>query len=106
MVIQKGGLRPQRGRTISLTTDPDISATTLLSQAVKKMKDFNKDVKDGPFLLLYPDGTEVIKIPGTQRPFTLVAYKAMICASRKSPASPQGDCLRIQLSQQSHNCFS
>ncbi|KAL6474909.1 hypothetical protein MHYP_G00159490 [Metynnis hypsauchen] len=26
MVIQKGDLRPQRGKTISLTTDPDISA--------------------------------------------------------------------------------
>ncbi|MEQ2175980.1 hypothetical protein GOODEAATRI_023311, partial [Goodea atripinnis] len=78
MVIQKGGLRPQRGRTISLTTDPDISATTLLSQVVKTMKDFNKDVKDGPFLLLYPDGTEVINIPGTQRPFTLAAYKAEV----------------------------
>ncbi|KAL6489246.1 hypothetical protein MHYP_G00029870 [Metynnis hypsauchen] len=78
MVIQKGDLRPQRGKTISLTTDPDISATTLLSQAVKKMKDFNKDVKDGPFLLLYPDGTEVINIPGTQRPFALGAYKAEV----------------------------
>ncbi|XP_076852371.1 G2/M phase-specific E3 ubiquitin-protein ligase-like [Brachyhypopomus gauderio] len=78
MVIQKGGLRPLRGKTVSLTTDPDISSTTLLSQAVKKMKDFNKDVKDGPFLLLYPDGTEVINIPGTQRPFTLGAYKAEV----------------------------
>ncbi|KAL6456260.1 hypothetical protein MHYP_G00348030 [Metynnis hypsauchen] len=78
MVIQKGDLRPQRGKTISLTTDPDISATTLLSQAVKKTKDFNKDVKDGPFLLLYPDGTEVTNIPGTQRPFALGAYKAEV----------------------------
>ncbi|XP_027890791.1 uncharacterized protein LOC114155201 [Xiphophorus couchianus] len=42
------------------------------------MKDFNKDIKDGPFLLLYPDGTEVINIPGTQTPFTLKAYKAEI----------------------------
>lgn len=42
------------------------------------MKDFNKDLKDGPFLLLYPDGTEVITVPGTQRPFTLEAYKAEV----------------------------
>lgn len=78
MAIQKDGFRPQRGKTIALTTDPDITATSLLNQAVKKMKDFNKDVKDGPFLLLYPDGTEVINIPGTQRPFTLEAYKAEV----------------------------
>ncbi|KAL6459663.1 hypothetical protein MHYP_G00314220 [Metynnis hypsauchen] len=42
------------------------------------MKDFNKDVKDGPFLLLYPDRTEDINIPGTQRPFALGAYKAEV----------------------------
>ncbi|XP_024864663.1 uncharacterized protein LOC108243755 [Kryptolebias marmoratus] len=78
MTIQKNGLQAQRGRTISLSTNPDVSATALLSLAVKKMKDFNKDVKDGPFLLLYPDGTEVINIPGTQTPFTLAAYKAEV----------------------------
>nr|XP_055034496.1 G2/M phase-specific E3 ubiquitin-protein ligase-like [Misgurnus anguillicaudatus] len=78
MAIQKEGLRPQRGKTISLTTDPDITAASLLNQAVKKMKDFNKDVKDGPFLLLYPDCTEIINIPGTQRPFTLETYKAEV----------------------------
>ncbi|XP_076853469.1 G2/M phase-specific E3 ubiquitin-protein ligase-like [Brachyhypopomus gauderio] len=70
MVIQKGGLRPLRGKTVSLTTDPDISSTTLLSQAVKKMKDFNKDVKDGPFLLLYPDGTEVLDLDNRNDPGT------------------------------------
>lgn len=68
MTIKKGGLKP----------DPDATATSLLNQAVKKMKDFNKDLKDGPFLLLYPDGTEVITVPGTQRPFTLEAYKAEV----------------------------
>lgn len=78
MTIKKGGLKPYRGKTIFLTTDPDATATSLLNQAVKKIKDFNKDLKDGPFLLLYPDGTEVITVPGTQRPFTLEAYKAEV----------------------------
>ncbi|XP_043981876.1 uncharacterized protein LOC122836180 isoform X2 [Gambusia affinis] len=78
MAIQKNRLKPQRGRTISLATNPDVSATSLLSLAVQKMKDFNKDVKDRPFLLLYPDGTEVINIPGTQTAFTLAAYKAEV----------------------------
>ncbi|XP_023199577.1 uncharacterized protein LOC111610312 isoform X1 [Xiphophorus maculatus] len=78
MTIHKDGLKPQRGKTIFLATDPDVSATPLLSLAAKKMKDFNKDIKDGPFLLLYPDGTEVINIPRTQTQFTLAAYKAAI----------------------------
>lgn len=78
MTIQKKCLKPQRGKTISLATNPDVSATPLLSLAVKKMKDFNKDIEDEPFLLLYPDGTEVINIPGTQTPFTLADYKAEI----------------------------
>lgn len=44
------------------------------------MKDFNKDMEDTqiPYILLYPDGSEVIKIPGTQRPFTLKDYKTEI----------------------------
>ncbi|XP_049441442.1 uncharacterized protein LOC125894224 [Epinephelus fuscoguttatus] len=74
MTIGKGGgVKPQRGKT-----HPDITALDLLNQAVKKMRDFNKDLDEGPFLLLYPDGSEVINIPGTQRPFTLKTYKAEI----------------------------
>ncbi|CAI5671471.1 unnamed protein product [Oreochromis niloticus] len=78
MSIKKDGLRPYRGKNIALRIDPDSSATSLLSEAVKKMRDFNKDLRDGPFLLLYPDGIEVINIPGTNSPFTLGAYKAEI----------------------------
>ena len=77
MTIGKGGgVKPQRGKTLCLSTHPDITAPDLLNQAVKKMRDFNKDLDEGPFLLLYPDGSEVINIPGTQRPFTLKTYKA------------------------------
>ncbi|MGL4897395.1 MAG: hypothetical protein ACRC31_03060 [Cetobacterium sp.] len=46
--------------------------------AVKKMKDFNKDMEEGPYVLLYPDGSEVIHVPGTQKPFTLKEYKSEI----------------------------
>lgn len=44
----------------------------------KKKKDFNKDMEEGPYILLYPDDTELINIPGTQRPFTLKDYKTEI----------------------------
>ena len=50
--------------------------SNLLHEAVKKMRDFNKDLDEGPFILLYPDGSEVINTPGTQSPFVLKEYKA------------------------------
>ncbi|XP_048112140.1 LOW QUALITY PROTEIN: G2/M phase-specific E3 ubiquitin-protein ligase-like [Alosa alosa] len=39
------------------------------------MKDFNKNLQDGLYFLLYPDGTKIVNIPGTKTPFTLQAYK-------------------------------
>lgn len=79
MTIGKGGgLKPHRGKSICLSTHPDITALDLLNEAVRKIKDFNKDLDEGPFLLLYSDGSEVINIPGTQIPFTLKTYKAEI----------------------------
>ncbi|XP_062410407.1 G2/M phase-specific E3 ubiquitin-protein ligase-like [Sardina pilchardus] len=79
MTLGRGGvLKPWRGRSISLSTHPDISGPDLLDEAVRKMRDFNKDLDEGPFLLLYPDGSEVINIPGTQIPFSLKAYKEEI----------------------------
>lgn len=79
MTIQRGGgVKPQRGKTLGLSIHPDITAPDLLDQAVKKMRDFNKDLDEGPFVLLYPDGSEVINIPGTKRPFTPKTYKAEI----------------------------
>lgn len=72
------GVKPLRGKTLCLSTHPDITAPDLLDQAVKKMKDFNKGLDDGPFILLYPDGSEVINVPGTQIPFMLNKYKEEI----------------------------
>lgn len=45
-------------------------------QKNEKEKNFNKDLEEGHFSLLYPDGSEVVNIPGTQRPFILEEYKA------------------------------
>lgn len=78
MTIQKGHLKPQRGKTISIHTERGNTATNLLHQAVKKMRSFDQHMKDEPFVLLYPDGTEVFFIPGTQTPFTVEGYKIEI----------------------------
>ncbi|XP_065104077.2 uncharacterized protein [Paramisgurnus dabryanus] len=78
MCLQSGALKPLRGKTLPLFTDPQITANDLLRMAEKKFKDFNKDMEEGPYILLYPDLSEVINVPGTQRPFTLKDYKSEI----------------------------
>lgn len=54
---------------------PGINAEQLLKAAEQKMKDFNKNLQVGPYFLLYPDGTKISNIPGSDTPFTLKAYK-------------------------------
>lgn len=79
MALQKGHLKPIRGNTLPLNTDPDTNAETLRQLAEKKMRDFNKDPEDeGPFILLYPDASEIISVPGTDNPFVLKEYKAEV----------------------------
>ncbi|KAJ8370773.1 hypothetical protein SKAU_G00108010 [Synaphobranchus kaupii] len=75
MCLQNGSLKPLRGKTLPLALDPQTTADDLLALAVKKMTDFNKDLQEGPYILLYPDGSEIIYIPGTQKPFLLKDYK-------------------------------
>ena len=68
-------LKPVRGKTLPLWTMPEVAAADLLKQAVQKLKAFNKDVDDGPYRLLFPDGSEVVVVPGTEKPFILEEYK-------------------------------
>ncbi|XP_056624921.1 G2/M phase-specific E3 ubiquitin-protein ligase-like isoform X3 [Triplophysa dalaica] len=70
-----GVLKPVRGKTLPLEVQPNWSSEQLLTAAVKKVKDFNQDIQDGPYVLLYPDGAEVKHIPGTNTPFRIELYK-------------------------------
>ncbi|XP_063336843.1 uncharacterized protein LOC134632147 [Pelmatolapia mariae] len=78
MVSQQTDLKPVRGKTLPLSISPEITAPDLLKQAVEKMRAFNKDLVEGPYVLLYPDCTEVINVPGSERPFRLADYKEEI----------------------------
>ncbi|XP_040904285.1 G2/M phase-specific E3 ubiquitin-protein ligase-like [Toxotes jaculatrix] len=75
MKIKDGGLKTVRGMVLPLMVHPEINAEQLRKAAEQKMKDFNKKLQDGPYFLLYPDGTKIANIPGTDKPFTLKAYK-------------------------------
>lgn len=78
MVPHGGDLKPVRGKTLPLFTDPEIAAPDLLNLAVHKMRIFNKDMDEGPYVLLYPDCSKVVHVPGTERPFILAEYKKEI----------------------------
>ncbi|XP_034146275.1 uncharacterized protein LOC117593876 [Esox lucius] len=71
-------LKPLRGKTLPLFTDPEVAAPDLLKQAVQKLRTFNKDMPEGPYVLLYPDCSEVVHVPGSERSFKLAEYKKEI----------------------------
>lgn len=71
-------LKPQRGKTLPLFVDPKAGAPEILKQALKKMRAFNRDIQKGPYVLLYPDCSEVVLVPGSERPFTLADYKTKL----------------------------
>ncbi|XP_039543841.1 G2/M phase-specific E3 ubiquitin-protein ligase isoform X3 [Pimephales promelas] len=73
-----GVLKPIRGKTLPLDVQPIWSSEQLLIAAEKKVRDFNQDMEEGPYVLLYPDGSEVKNIPGTNTPFKLHLYKEAI----------------------------
>lgn len=57
------------GKTLPLFTNPEITAQDLLKHGAQKMQTFNKDLMEGPYVLLYSDCTEAINVAGIERPF-------------------------------------
>ncbi|KAF6734937.1 hypothetical protein FQA47_022285 [Oryzias melastigma] len=75
MEQKAGKLKPVRGTALPLAVNPDLDAAHLRTAALQKLQDFYTNLKIGSFFLLYPDGTEIINIPGTETPFTVRGYK-------------------------------
>ncbi|XP_047435743.1 uncharacterized protein LOC125004939 isoform X2 [Mugil cephalus] len=75
---KKNGIKPIRGKTLPLRVEPQWSSEQLLAAAVKRLKVFNQDIEDGEYVLLYPDGSEINTLPGTDAPFTIKDYKEAI----------------------------
>ncbi|XP_035466662.2 zinc finger MYM-type protein 4 isoform X3 [Scophthalmus maximus] len=78
MVKAKHGLKPIRGKTVPLDVGPQWSSEQLLAAASKRLKDFDQDMEDREYVLLYPDGSQTTHIPGTETPFTIEKYKKAI----------------------------
>lgn len=68
-------LKPARGR-LALEISASASSSVILNAAIEKYSAFERSfVKDCEYALLYPDGSEVVNIPGTSDPFVLSQYK-------------------------------
>lgn len=78
MVPHGTSLKPFRGKTLPLSLHADVEAPDLLKQAVQKIRTFHKEMVDGPYILLYPDGSEVVDVPGPDRPFKMSEYKRRV----------------------------
>lgn len=70
-----GVLKPVRGMVLPLVVPPGLGAEQLQKAAEQKMMAFNKHFQSGPYFLLYPDGTKITNIPGTETAFSLKLYK-------------------------------
>ncbi|KAF3842605.1 hypothetical protein F7725_024556 [Dissostichus mawsoni] len=78
MGLKDGVLETVRGTVPPLLMRPESDADELQRAAEQKMKTFDRNVHGGPYVLLYPDGTKITNIPGTEVPFTLNEYKEAV----------------------------
>lgn len=75
MHLKDGGLKAVRGTVLPILVRPELNADKLQRAAEQKLKTFHRNLHGGPYVLLYPDGTKITDIPGTDVPFTLKDYK-------------------------------
>ena len=60
---------------LPLVVPPGSDAAQLRKVAEQKLIAFNKNLQSGPYFLLYPDGTKIRNIPGTETSFSLKLCK-------------------------------
>ena len=68
-------LRIQRGKSLPLEVASHASASTVQELAANKHEAVDRNLRLGPYILLYADGSRVQYIPGGQEPFTVSRYK-------------------------------
>jgi len=72
----KGNKEVLRGKSLPLRLKQSSKAANILNYAVEKRKHYDCSFrKDLQYTLVYPDGSVVENIPGTQEEFTLARYK-------------------------------
>ena len=76
----QGKLKKCRGKNLPVRVSPTARKTTILEKAVEKHAAFDKKIieKVNKYVLLFPDCTEVAKIPGTEKEFILQDFRKEI----------------------------
>jgi stalled ribosome rescue protein Dom34 len=70
-----GIMKPVRGKCLPLKVSTLASSKAVLEEALKKRAAYDRSFRsDRSYNLCYPDGTEVINLPGTNEAFTLQKY--------------------------------
>ena len=71
-----GKVDPVRGKGLPLKIKKNARSDEILQAAIKKRIDFDRSFRsDYLYRLLYPDGQEVVNLPGSNEPFSLLKYK-------------------------------
>lgn len=78
MQISRGHLQKIRSSTVVISAFPSATAEELLHLAVEKHLACDRSLPRINYRLIYPDGTEVRSIPGTEDCFSLAKYKHFI----------------------------
>ena len=84
---KSGKIKPLRGKRIILRTSPDASYEELREKAVKRYKDFYRNILQSEELnysLTFENGDKATYIPGSSEPFTLRKYKEEVGKEYKS----------------------
>ena len=73
---KKGIIKLIRGKSLPLKVSKSASAETVREEALKKRAAYDRSFRsDLDYKLCYPDGSEVVKLPGSDERFTLEKYK-------------------------------
>ena len=93
-----GSLRRCVGKTLPVKVLPSSGADVILNKGVKKHANHDKNVHENTqYVLLYPDCTQVINLPGTNEPFDFKKYREDIGKSEHQTISSPSDCKPVEV---------
>lgn len=74
--LKNGKLNNCRGRNLPISVPPSATRDMVLQKAVEKHLKHDRSMVEGiEYTLVYPDGSEVLSMPGSEEPFVLKKYK-------------------------------
>ena len=81
-----GNLKRCRGKTLPVKVKPTANALCILEKGVTKHSNHDKKIHEGlEYVLLYPDHSEVVNLPGTTEEFILFMFVPLYSVSVKTP---------------------